>query len=361
MSDLLQRPALYYPYIHIRSEHWLKATLLCAPAVKRMVPEGYTPEDLPNIVKYTQIKGPGGELLQSVPAYSPAADNAQQRLLEKLRLHEKAIRSKFDRNHSPVPDEYWIHDAKFNGNLLRHLVAKNLAWSSHDPSAYGHRAWFALHPVLGSAIMTTLGLGVASDQHYDIVTNSTDFHETLLATQEDEIFEALLRSNGKQTKPRATKGQVRRDLGQLVITLTGVNYQALRAEDIPELQQSENFQEFRKLIRGRAQGIDLNDDSEAYSEQLKREAEDIVDAWHSTKSSLGSGLRDIVFAQGCTYSVDALKTHLKHSPTTMTDLLVAGGVAVGLLVLKGWRVREEQRHSPYQYLTKLVKAEVEFL
>jgi hypothetical protein len=27
----LQRAALYYPYIHIRSEHWLKATLLCAP------------------------------------------------------------------------------------------------------------------------------------------------------------------------------------------------------------------------------------------------------------------------------------------------------------------------------------------
>jgi hypothetical protein len=45
MSDPLQRPALYYPYIHIRSEHWLKATLLCAPAVKRIVPDGYEPGD----------------------------------------------------------------------------------------------------------------------------------------------------------------------------------------------------------------------------------------------------------------------------------------------------------------------------
>ena len=35
------QPALYYPYIHIRSENWLKATLLCVPAVKRIVPENY--------------------------------------------------------------------------------------------------------------------------------------------------------------------------------------------------------------------------------------------------------------------------------------------------------------------------------
>ena len=32
------RAALYYPYIHIRSEHWLKATLLWVPCVKRIVP-----------------------------------------------------------------------------------------------------------------------------------------------------------------------------------------------------------------------------------------------------------------------------------------------------------------------------------
>jgi hypothetical protein len=61
------RPALYYPYIHIRSEHRLKATLLCAPAVKRIVPETYQPEDSFQIAKYTQIIGPYGALLQPCP------------------------------------------------------------------------------------------------------------------------------------------------------------------------------------------------------------------------------------------------------------------------------------------------------
>src|SRR4051812_38690429 len=93
-----QKPrfALYYPYIHIRSEHWLKGTLLCTPAVKRIVPEKYTPEDLPTILKFTQINGPSGALLQTVPAFSPAADAAQQALLTKIRENAAAIRSKFD-------------------------------------------------------------------------------------------------------------------------------------------------------------------------------------------------------------------------------------------------------------------------
>jgi hypothetical protein len=79
------RPALYYPYIHIRSEDWLKATLLCVPVVKRLIPENYDPEDTGDIAPYAKIAGPYGELLQRVPAYSVAADQAQQELLRALR------------------------------------------------------------------------------------------------------------------------------------------------------------------------------------------------------------------------------------------------------------------------------------
>jgi hypothetical protein len=83
-EDVLSEPsvhaALYYPYIHIRSEHWLKATLLYAPAVKRIVPEQYMPEDHPSILRYSKIFGTHGALLQAVPADSPAANDAQQHL-----------------------------------------------------------------------------------------------------------------------------------------------------------------------------------------------------------------------------------------------------------------------------------------
>jgi hypothetical protein len=35
INETVVRPVLYYPYIHIRSEHWLKATLLCVPTSAR--------------------------------------------------------------------------------------------------------------------------------------------------------------------------------------------------------------------------------------------------------------------------------------------------------------------------------------
>ena len=42
MSDAIQDlDALYYPYINIRDEAWLKTTLLYFPHVVRMVPPNY--------------------------------------------------------------------------------------------------------------------------------------------------------------------------------------------------------------------------------------------------------------------------------------------------------------------------------
>src|SRR5260221_3097477 len=111
------RPALYYPYIHIRSEHWLKATLLCVPSVKRIVPTEYVPEDSPHIFKYTQIKGPHGRLLQAVRSDSSASKGAQRRLAHKVEQHIDAIKALYQRSRAPGPDRYWIHDQKLTGVL----------------------------------------------------------------------------------------------------------------------------------------------------------------------------------------------------------------------------------------------------
>jgi hypothetical protein len=358
MEDAHERSALYYPYIHIRSEHWLKATLMCVPAVKRIVPENYVPEDLPPIIRYTQVNGPNGPLLQGVPASSPAAEQAQWRLLQDLREHEVEIQRKYHRSHAPSQDEYWIHDAKFNIELLTYLRECNLAWLSSDPGAYGHRTWYALHPELGSAIMTALGLSIAREQHYDIVTPSSKFHEVLLATREDEVFDTLL--SIKKPGPIPSLAQVRHDLGQFVITMSGINYEALRPENICELQYSKHFQRFQHLLRSSARNIDLGNERRDYEEDLKSEAEEIIAAWHATKTDISGALKDILFETGLTMSGEALKVLLKGPE--ITDLAVAGGVAIALLISKGMRLKEKQvQANPYQYLTEITKAQNETL
>ncbi len=346
------RPALYYPYIHIRSEHWLKATLLCAPTVKRIVPETYTPEDLPSITRYSRIAGPSGPLLQEVPPSSRAAIHAQEFLLQELREHEKAIGQKFDRNQSPIADEYWIHKAKFNDELLDYLVRNNLAWPSEHRNPYGRRPWYAMHPVLGSAVMTVLGLSIAGEQHYDIVTPSADFHETLLTSRQEDVLAKLL-TVGNPT-PAPTAAQARHDLGQLVIALTGVNYQALQPEDIPELQASKSFQSFQALIRSSAAAIPRDEAPESYREELRRKADEIIEMWNQTRNNLSRGLRSALFAPGLALAGDALESLIQGAG--VIGLAIGGGVAIGTLAHE-----RRQAAAPYQYLTEILKAENEFL
>src|ERR1035437_3666125 len=88
----IARPALYYPYIHIRSENWLKATLLCFPKVFRMIPYGeYAPEDTPQIQRYVRANERGERLLDSRGTAAEYALVAQQNLLQKIQAHEEFI------------------------------------------------------------------------------------------------------------------------------------------------------------------------------------------------------------------------------------------------------------------------------
>jgi hypothetical protein len=41
----MDKPALYFPYVHIRDDEWLKAAALYWPSVRRLVPHGYAKHD----------------------------------------------------------------------------------------------------------------------------------------------------------------------------------------------------------------------------------------------------------------------------------------------------------------------------
>lgn len=354
-SNDIVRPALYYPYIHVRSEEWLKATLLYVPVVKRLVPEGYEPEDEPRITPYVTLKGPYGELLQTVPAYTVAADMAQQELLQKIKGRIDRIKKKYCRSNAPRVDKYWIHDAKFSGLLLRYLEHETLAWKSTDPNASGHRNWYALHPTLGKAVMTCIGLSTARERKLDIVTADGRYHEALLTTNEDEIFDVLLAK--PRTRELMPAPQARHDLGQLVIAFAGVNLSALRPERIPELQASKKFSIFRNTLRTSASTIDKGADRAEYERQLRDEAERIVDAWRDAVNDINRDLREAVF-EAVALSAETVKTLVKGPE--WFEIAVIGGLGLWRL---GGRIQQfaEHRGDGHHFLSQIRRAESKVL
>lgn len=75
-----KRGALYYPYIHIHNENWLKATLLCFGQVRRIVPDSFTVRDMATIRPYVTLEGPDGPLLDAADIRSPRLHSARRAL-----------------------------------------------------------------------------------------------------------------------------------------------------------------------------------------------------------------------------------------------------------------------------------------
>src|SRR5882762_5637745 len=52
----MQQPGLYYPYIHVRDEAWLKAAALYWPSLRRIVPWGYRKHDSPAALRLVEAR-----------------------------------------------------------------------------------------------------------------------------------------------------------------------------------------------------------------------------------------------------------------------------------------------------------------
>lgn len=93
---------------------------------------------------------------------------------------------------------------------------------------------------------------------------------------------------------------------------------------------------------------------EAYRQQLRGEAEEIIQAWHDSRNDLSQRLKEVLFGEAL--PLETLKMLFKAKPETSDLLAIAGYVAIRLFL--GPLLR---RTGPYQYLTEISRAEDEYL
>jgi hypothetical protein len=346
--------ALYYPYIHIRDEHWLKATLLCTPTVKRIVPLPYTPEDTAAIKRYTEIQNDRGPLLQ--PSYPTARSEEEQKQLQAFLERPEvaaAVHSRFTLEHTAVEEEYWIHDKKIVDALREYLKSTGLAWEPRrTDDVVGKRLGIALNPTLGNAVMTMIGLSIATDDNLDIVTPNAGAHDRILSTKREDIFATII---GAPSQGGKTPAQARKDLAQLIFANT-INLSALPPEELPELQASTEFKVFQELLRTTASTIPRHDDLRDYSSELKQAAKTISDAWQEAQNK--TTLKRVAVVTGLTVAAEATRQYFGADPKVLS-LLIEGALAIGIDL--GTHAVEKGATDPYQYLTEIKRAEHETL
>src|ERR1700730_10393575 len=168
MEVVVDRDALYYPYIHIRDANWLKATLLSFPQVRRIVPQEFSLNDRPDIQAFRSVTGARGEpLLIEEPAYLYSAYQAQERLLKKLEASPPELLNRYTRvraemEYAASPNAFQMHAGKMQP-LLEFLRANDMAWPTREISASNPRDWYALHPTLWEIVMSLIANSIPGD------------------------------------------------------------------------------------------------------------------------------------------------------------------------------------------------------
>lgn len=365
MEVALDRDALYYPYIHVRDVNWLKATLLCFPQVRRIVPKDFSLRDLPEVQPFLSLNGARGEpLVSEEPAYLYSAYQAQERLRVRLQNSPPDLLAKYSRTqtvseYGTESDSFLIHAGKIEP-LLDFLRSRDIAWPAREVRADRLQEWFAVHPKLGEAIMSVIAIAIAEEKQLDIVTSSGRIHRALACLDEEAVFANILAGDLSMHKAAASSADMVDSLAQVVM-LTKFDCSKLSAAQIAELQKDgKDLRRFKNQLLTITQSIpDIRDPAER-EKRLKQAADQVIAEWETYRRSLPRFAAEALVSAGGWKPPDLAVSLIAGATST---LVLASGVGflLGLGVYTGfavWRGYKEKASSPYQFLNKIEAAGV---
>jgi hypothetical protein len=202
MPDL----ALYYPYIHVRDDAWLKAAALHWPKLARLLPHGYQAEDsyvaraLNDEMAFLVDIDPGGHVGHVADDFWDLLDEDLDVLRTRYRLPSEPpgdlasnAQSGVDYSSGGVDSASsrpaYIHLSKVPPSLVRRLVAADLARTGIGRQGY---TWIQMHKDLTAVYMTHLADQVARSNDMSVVTDQPGLHGLLNGWRTKRLAEVLL-------------------------------------------------------------------------------------------------------------------------------------------------------------------------
>jgi hypothetical protein len=323
--------ALYYPYIHVRDAAWLKATLLCFPHVYRMVPSGLNVSDDRDVEPFARALGTRGEPLLAQSPIDPTVGGVQADLARRIEHDVQIDADNFcarfsveaaSREYANGASEFQIHRNKFLPDLLSTLERYRLVWNPHNPNRVGD--WWAVHPVLGEAVMSTIAVALAQRDGLHIVTSSEKKHRALTAYSTNEIYDALIYNRSEAHKP--ANPELTNRLAQLVI-YSNFDVDQLTPEKIIEVSRETGaFRDLRAQLAEECAAIPEMTNQERIDSHLKDAAGRIIAEWQSQKPTTSRFIKDL-FTLGL---FDKTESTLKDAAKTALTAVFGGGAVAGV-------------------------------
>ncbi|MFJ7213599.1 DUF6236 family protein [Amycolatopsis sp. NPDC098790] len=227
---------MYYPYIHIRDDSWLKAAALYWPRLARLTPDGFPRYDS------EVAKTLAGELdffLNIEPPASQVEDVAAE-FLKFVTDNHHALQQRYDpaTEHGGVPrwhdavDEMRaaylhpfhgsVHAGKMTAELHRELVDYGLGKVADDGT------WVTTHPAISAAYATTLVDRIANANQLAVITDQPKLHA--LHGDDEGYFSSLL---GDTAKADGEQPHAASDVAALYAHLAVKTVIPRNIEDIP--------------------------------------------------------------------------------------------------------------------------------
>ena len=327
-----------------------------------MVPDSYQVNDGEVATFFAGKQGRlGRSMLGRRDLDDPATEYARGQLLEMLQqdVSGPGFIDRFSRQAAKdggfVDGEnaFQIHEYKLGGKLLEFLNAHQLAWEPANPIR-GDAHWWAVHPVLGEAIMSTNAVALAQAHDLEIVTSDGPTHQALMGTTASDVYDTLIRQR-VFGRPRSETGKVN-DLMRFVI-VSAFDLDRISPDEIADLsRQRRDVAALKAAILSEIEDVGAVPDREVWDDVLSIKAKEVVDEWAEPASFLSMFTK--VDADEIAGEIqDTLKAVAAGAVSGAAATALVGalpGLAVGVIfgtvhLAKKWHDYKQ----PYRFLSSL--------
>jgi hypothetical protein len=333
--------ALYYPYIHVRSQHWLKMAVLYWDTIRRIVPHGFEPDEDEFYGNQPAVDEGLVESITPDQYLAAAATRFRETVLPTLQRDatrgDLTVRTTLQGvdYHAAQPNFYVMHPGKLDPTLRDELLKQEFAvFGEVGPDLLMSRE-------VGIAYMVCLAHVMSTATHAEPVTH-------------DPAVAKLSAAFSFQPKDTANSIPAVVEL-ELPFpdaeALAHVSWEKLLAFRRTNEQQRVDF---RNLINEVAKKIPRDADPQAITDSLKRERRRLKKAVADHKKAID---RLITTTTASTLQLSiptTIAAGLAHTALPSSSVIALSSTAFATVAIGWWAKFQTERakllESPYQYL-----------